>query len=295
MIDLHTHTIHSDGDLEVSELLRLAQERELSYLAISDHDTMDAYHKLKDKEIRSIFKGRILPACEIAFMEQGRMMDLLAYGVDEEVLKQHHLLIHHSPLDIIQREQKRLDTMKEVCDTLHLHYGDIMITKASERANDIICDALLKEEENKEILERMEIKNRTTFYRLHYLNPNSCFYMKQEVDAPELSVVIDAVHKGGGICFLAHPFVYDYGDTMELIDELTKHYPLDGIECIHRRHSAANASAIKTFCDEHHLYVSGGSDFHRIRHDMGYGDNGTMMVKEELIDAWIHKLDALLI
>ena len=48
MMDLHVHTLHSDGACSVEEVLRAAQRKNLAYLAICDHDTMDAWRDLAD-------------------------------------------------------------------------------------------------------------------------------------------------------------------------------------------------------------------------------------------------------
>ena len=37
--ELHTHTVHSDGEFTVEQLCRAAKERELSLIALTDHNT----------------------------------------------------------------------------------------------------------------------------------------------------------------------------------------------------------------------------------------------------------------
>ena len=43
MIDLHTHTNHSDGTWDTKRLLEEAEKIKLEVLAITDHDTLDAH------------------------------------------------------------------------------------------------------------------------------------------------------------------------------------------------------------------------------------------------------------
>ena len=43
MIDIHSHTTHSDGSFSVKELLKEAERIGLSLLSITDHNTIDAY------------------------------------------------------------------------------------------------------------------------------------------------------------------------------------------------------------------------------------------------------------
>jgi len=44
--DLHTHTVHSDGGLTVSELAALAARRGLDFLAVTDHNTVSHHAEL---------------------------------------------------------------------------------------------------------------------------------------------------------------------------------------------------------------------------------------------------------
>lgn len=41
LIDMHTHTIYSDGDLAPRELIELAISKNIGILAITDHDTIE--------------------------------------------------------------------------------------------------------------------------------------------------------------------------------------------------------------------------------------------------------------
>ena len=46
MIDLHMHSIYSDGTDSVIELLEKAQSKKLTYISITDHNTCGAYEIL---------------------------------------------------------------------------------------------------------------------------------------------------------------------------------------------------------------------------------------------------------
>lgn len=47
-IDLHCHTTASDGKLSPQELIAKAQERNVTTLAITDHDTLAGFHEAKE-------------------------------------------------------------------------------------------------------------------------------------------------------------------------------------------------------------------------------------------------------
>ena len=51
--DLHSHTNHSDGLLEIEELLDVAKKANIKVLAITDHDTADQYEEISEKAKKS--------------------------------------------------------------------------------------------------------------------------------------------------------------------------------------------------------------------------------------------------
>ncbi|MEG0264761.1 MAG: PHP domain-containing protein [Erysipelotrichaceae bacterium] len=292
MIDLHIHTTYSDGEVSLLGVLKKAQQLSLSWIALCDHENMDSNQALKNIDYKKYFQGNILPACEIAFLYKGMLMDMLAYGVQYEKMEAFHLLKHHNQNEMIKQQQVKLDKMKVVAKQLGLMYSEtLMINKTSERANDVICDDLLSYSSNQEVLKAMNILNRTTFYRSHYLNQQSPFYMQNEMVAPSLNEVAYAIHESGGLCFLAHPFVYDVEDHEVLLNELIETNLFDGIECIHRRHTRCNSDWLINFCNQHDLFKSGGSDYHLLTHDMGYGNQGQIAIEGSLIEPWIKKIN----
>ena len=48
-IDLHMHSLYSDGVYDVSTLLKMAEERGLSIISITDHDNCKAHIELTDE------------------------------------------------------------------------------------------------------------------------------------------------------------------------------------------------------------------------------------------------------
>ena len=66
MIDLHLHTVHSDGTDSVKELLENAERNKIEIISITDHNSVDAYYEIEQNpEIRNIFSGKIIVGCEL--------------------------------------------------------------------------------------------------------------------------------------------------------------------------------------------------------------------------------------
>lgn len=60
--ELHSHTQHSDGSYTTSELLRQAKEKQLDFLAITDHNTVTALGEIQINELGSLV---VIPGIEL--------------------------------------------------------------------------------------------------------------------------------------------------------------------------------------------------------------------------------------
>ena len=47
MIDLHIHSLYSDGTSTTSELVRMAMEKNMKMISLTDHDTVDGLLEMK--------------------------------------------------------------------------------------------------------------------------------------------------------------------------------------------------------------------------------------------------------
>lgn len=76
-VDLHIHSNFSDGLLSPQEILQNAQENNYELIAISDHNTIEAY---KNSDI--LLNKMILPAIEFDCWYKCILIHILGYGVD---------------------------------------------------------------------------------------------------------------------------------------------------------------------------------------------------------------------
>ncbi|KGX85866.1 histidinol phosphatase [Pontibacillus litoralis JSM 072002] len=56
-VELHSHTIHSDAVHTTEELLQSAKDKELDWLAITDHNTISAFEDIDGKATVNLIKG----------------------------------------------------------------------------------------------------------------------------------------------------------------------------------------------------------------------------------------------
>jgi len=82
LIDLHTHSLHSDGSLAPAELVARALERGVGMLALTDHDTTAGL-----AEARRAARGsgmRIIDGVEITAGWRGQEIHIVGLGIDPD-------------------------------------------------------------------------------------------------------------------------------------------------------------------------------------------------------------------
>jgi len=71
MVDMHMHTVYSDGDKTVEEILKMCEDKKLEYISLTDHDSVNQY---KDEALKnnnlfisggSDYHGKIKPDIKI--------------------------------------------------------------------------------------------------------------------------------------------------------------------------------------------------------------------------------------
>src|SRR5690554_5743025 len=80
-VDLHTHTIYSDGGLTPNQLVVEAKQASLAAIAVTDHDNTKAIEvaTLKGQELGV----EVIPGIEVtAYIDQTQDLHILGYFID---------------------------------------------------------------------------------------------------------------------------------------------------------------------------------------------------------------------
>ena len=80
--DLHMHTTYSDGKLTPEELVAKAKEAGLTYMAITDHDTVEGISHLYENGLYPARGIHIIPGIEFSAHHPTREIHILGYNVD---------------------------------------------------------------------------------------------------------------------------------------------------------------------------------------------------------------------
>lgn len=250
-VDLHTHTTHSDGTFTPTELIRLAYEKNLTAIAITDHDITSGIEEAISYGNKSGIK--VVPGVELSvnFNLPGKgHLHILGLFIDPR-----HPLLNKTLQNLreerLKRNQKILDRLKELGkpvsqDDLNNEAGIGTVGRPH------IAAALLKKGYVGNI--------REAFHR--FLKSGApAYFDRMRLNADQ---AIDLIHIAGGIAIVAHPVSLGFSSFKaagEYILQL-KNIGLDGIEVYCSGQEEKIRQTMIKFTRENNMVVSGGSDFH---------------------------------
>lgn len=244
-----------------------------------------AYKELATKKIKD-YGIRIITGIEFDFVHNNKDFHMLGYDFNWRKLEKSNLINKKTDEEIMAEEREKLQFLKKVCKSQNIKIDEKLDIKTpNDKASTVIKYNMMEFKENDTILDKMLGKDRTkSFARRYVHNPNTPFFINMTIGLPTTKEVADEIHIAGGKVFLAHPFDYKDIDNKKYIQEIFNLGILDGIECIHTRHTLEQIEYIKQFCKSHNLKISGGSDFHRDeKQKLGYGVNGKIPITEEYL------------
>lgn len=290
MIDLHMHTVLSDGSETVEEILKKCEEKKLEYISITDHNNCGAYYN-ENLVSNKIFKGKIIRGCELNAEFKNRAIEILAYNINPDVIMKWKEK-YYSDDRIKKNSQEVYKTFIEILDKKGILYNKNNIRKQRNEKEHIerpIWEEIVKHPENKEIIGEEYFNSLRAFYRKEFTNPNSEYFLNRVKNFPTIKEVIEIIKEAGGIAFLAHPFEYKFEDTIQFIDDLRKEVKLDGIECFHPSADEEKTKILLEYVRKNNLYMSGGSDYHgdlKPHLKIGVG-TGNLNISKKIIEEWV--------
>ena len=289
MIDLHMHTVYSDGDKTVAEILKLCEDKKLEYISITDHDSCKQY---EDEAIKNntIFTRKIIKGTELQAIFENKKFEILAYNIDTNIMSK-WLEKYYSEEKLIEKQKIGYEKLLNVFDKQGIIYEKEKIEKpkkSTEFIEKFVYEEAMRHPENYKKLGD-GIKNYDVFYRKCITNVESPFFV-EPIGRPRYEEVIDIIHNAGGKAFLAHPIEYEFENILGFIDELKSKAKLDGIECFHPSSVDDNKKDILVeYARKNNLYISGGSDYHgKPKPDIEIGiGRGNLNISKDLIEEWI--------
>jgi predicted metal-dependent phosphoesterase TrpH len=245
MVDLHLHTVASDGHLTPAALVDLAAANGVSVMAATDHDTVGSCREVADAASRRGIEA--VAGIEITAVEAGRDVHMLGYFFD----------IDHAALLAFLAEQRktrvaRAERIAQRLDELGMRVDVApVIAAAAARGRTIgrpqVADGM--------IAAGHVASRREAFER--WLGSGRPAFIPRAGAPPE--AVIEIVHAAGGLISLAHPGRTGLDDPR--IGQLAA-AGLDAIEVYHSDHTTEMVARYAALAERLGTLRTGGSDFH---------------------------------
>ncbi len=269
-IDLHTHSIFSDGSMTPTELLCHAAELGVDAIALTDHDTVSG---LPEAEKAAKACGvELVPGVELS-TEGISQVHILGYYIDRE---------NTALLDAFAKQQE---------ERRHTHA--LYMKKIKESGFEITEEevhavapsgSIGRAHYARVFVNRGYVSSVSEAFSKYFYVGGPC-YVKREVMTPQDAIAL--IHKAGGLAFFAHPHQTKLSD--EKIFALMKQLfeaGLDGVEGYYSEYDEAMGKKFRKMASDLGLLLSGGSDYHaqmKPHIEIGSGINGNLFVEYSLL------------
>jgi len=247
-IDLHAHSVASDGTDTPAEVVYAARAAGLDVLALTDHDTTRGW-VAAEEAARHTGLG-LVRGLEMSCQRGGRSVHLLGYLIDptdETLLGE----IEHARTSRQTRMHRMVDALAADGIPITMAQVSAHLGPDATLGRPHLADAL--------VAARVVPDRATAFADL--LHNESPYYVSHYAVDPARAVRL--VRAAGGVPVLAHPFTVTRGRALptDLIEELVD-AGLAGIEVHHRDHDRDGVRRALHLALAHDLIVTGSSDYH---------------------------------
>jgi len=269
-VDLHTHSIYSDGTATPAELVRKAAGYRLKGFSLTDHDTTEGVEEAIRTGLE--LEVRVISGLEVSALHHNFSLHILGYGIDpgapdlcrwlqrlQQGRRERNITILEKlaaiGIDISHDEMAR---MSECGQTGRPHIARLLINKGYVRT---MHEAFAR-----------------------YLGKNKPAWCSRF--AYTAAETIDIIHQAGGVAVLAHPGQLDPGMKLQpqIIKEL-KERKLDGLEIFYPSHNRKMQKRLHGLAKQHNLLVTGGSDYHGTNRPGGLaGTKGAICPPDSIMD-----------
>lgn len=250
--DLHIHSTVSDGSDSIEQIVKIAEEKKLDVIAITDHDTLSHISRLPRNS-----KVKVIGGIEIS-------------AVDPENNKRAHILGYNiKDIELVEAltrpilEARNLNSEKQAKILCQNGY-EIDIDKLARADGKYlykqhIMDYLVR---TKQVTEMFG-----DFYYTTFKNKGVCDFDIKYID---VYAAVKTIKEAGGQAVLAHS---GQQKNFYLIPSLVE-YGLAGLEYNHHANSEEDKNIIRRYAENYGLFLTGGSDYHGRYEpqDFGVGD-----------------------
>lgn len=269
LVDLHCHSLASDGSLPPDELVARAHHAGIEILSITDHDTIAAYHQISNPLPPGL---RLIVGVELSCVWGGMLVHIVGLAFDPD---------NPTLMRCIENLQKARAQRARIIDQKLDKLGFAgVLDKALQGRN---SEQLGRPHLAQAMVELGYVKSTDHAFK-RYLGAGKVGDVKTQW--PAMAEVIEAINAAGGQAVLAHP--YHYSITATKLRALIADFKLAGgqaIEVLSGKQAKDKTDYLIKLTEQNELLASCGSDFHRPGHSWNeLGCHGTL--PDQLRGVW---------
>jgi len=248
MIDLHTHSLASDGTDTPGELINKAHARGITVLGLMDHDTVAGWDEAISylRPNMSLVLGSEI-SCQTLDGISVHMLGML-FDRENKALAEVLATTRDNRLTRMNRIVARLNEAG-----FEISIDDVLaqLAPGATLGRPHLADALIAK---KIVSSRDEAFN-------ELLHNNSKYYISHYSPTPEDAIKL--IKQAGGVAVIAHPLASLRGRTVS-IDSFKSMVDagLDGIEISHRDQSEDERELLRQVVSQYDIIATGSSDYH---------------------------------
>lgn len=243
-IDLHLHSTASDGVYSPAEVVRMAAERGLEYIALTDHDSVAGIAEaLAEAEKYPCLT--VIPGVEISTDIAAGDVHILGYFVDWR------------NTGFVQKLSGMRDSREERGQAIIVKLAELGMPLEWSRVKEIAGDAVIgRPHITQAMLEKGYISSFAEAFD-KYIGRNGPAYAERIKLNPAEAVTL--IQSAGGLAVMAHPFTLPEAEP--LIHSLVP-VGLAGIETYYASYGDYEIEKLRRLAQNLDLVATGGTDFH---------------------------------
>ena len=245
LIELQSHSVVSDGQLQPGEVVEKAAEAGVTTLALSDHDAVAGVPEAEAAAARVGIE--LVPATEMSCVhEYAEDLHVCGYWIDLEKI---------GPT-CDRAQQERRNRAGEIVENLRREGFDLTLDDAIREAG--AADSIGRPH----IARAAGATGDLGPFFEEYLVPGAKAFVPRRWPTAEQAVGL--IREAGGVAVVAHPY-WDVKDPAQ-VEDLVRSLRPDGIEAFYPSHTKEQTEHLLALCDELDLVPTASSDYHGPTH-----------------------------
>ncbi len=298
-VDLHTHTLASDGRDTPAELVAKAAKLGLSAIAITDHDTLEGLSEAEAQGRKD--NVEIIRGCELSVFSDCGEVHILGLWIPQGAVALEETL-HTLRLNRSQRNAVIVQKLQAM--GIEITYEEVLrATRSSQNKESFFQKVLKKIKKGKKrsshatkkqnsvgrphiatvLLEKGYVQNTKEAFTKYLGDGCSAYEPKKLLEVEE---VFRLLREAGATICLAHPgLIRCTASWLDAYVGKLKELGLHGLEVYHSEHDPDTTQRMLALAQKYDLCISGGSDYHgavKPNIHLGFG-KGNLRIGEDIL------------